>query len=146
MEATVSSLLDTVRELTSRLQASESRISALEVGRDMKPFLREIEREIVEIVLNNILFLWLFSITHAAAGCPFLCSPPSCPLPLPYPVHPCACASILTTGGDMKTSHRYFHCPFRQPANFIIIFFGLEYFGPCKVYFSASCLLGQYTL
>ncbi len=61
-----------------------------------------------------------------------------------------SCPSIIhmpiTTGGDMKTSHRYFHCPFRQPANFIIIFIGLEYFGPCKVYISASCILGQYTL
>jgi hypothetical protein len=41
--------------------------------------------------------------------------------------------------GDMKTSHRYFHCPFQQPAEFIIIFWSLI-FGPSKVYLSTSRL------
>jgi hypothetical protein len=52
-------------------------------------------------------------------------TPPSAPL--------CAFSSVLTMGGDMKTSNRYSHCPFRQPATFIWVP-GLWYLGPCKKY------------
>ncbi len=54
-------------------------------------------------------------------------------------------SSVLTMGGDMKTSYSYSRCPFRQLANVIWVP-GLWYFDPCKKYISTSCLQGQYIL
>ncbi len=36
-------------------------------------------------------------------------------------------AKMTSRIGDMKTSHRYSQCPFRQPAEFIIIFWSLKF-------------------